>query len=366
MKYAPKDAPLIGHGRWTWPLHAINDDCLLEEIANKGLAAQREIEKEINRPLNERNLSPQTIWNDFKTELQRTTKRAYKSEKCRTDAKIKSLEKDIKSITNRRGMEENKQSREELVFLESEHKHIHKANAKNQKNTTRAQIAHHGERPGGIWATINSEKKPRDLIPRLKIPNATPLQYERSTKRMAELARKYHDDLQEANTHAEEEIVHENEIRKALDAIPDTQKLQEANQSALAQQVKYEHVEKALHLTKNGSATGLDGCPYKLWKALHQKHQANQQLRKLSFDIIKMLALVFQDIQQNEMQENADFASGWMCPIYKKKDHTEICNYRPITLLNTDYKILTKVLALQLMEDTNTMIHPDQSGFVPG
>ncbi len=111
---------------------------------------------------------------------------------------------------------------------------------------------------------------------------------------------------------------------------------------------------------------GLDGCPYELWKALHQKHQANQQLGKPSFDIVKTLALVFQDIQQNETQENTDFTSGWMCPIYKKKDRAEICNYRPITLLNTDYKILTKVLALQLMKDMNTMIHPDQSGFVPG
>jgi hypothetical protein len=32
-----------------------------------------------------------------------------------------------------------------------------------------------------------------------------------------------------------------------------------------------------------------------------------------------------------------------MCPIYKKKDRTEISNYWPITLLNTDYKLLTKV-----------------------
>lgn len=28
-----------------------------------------------------------------------------------------------------------------------------------------------------------------------------------------------------------------------------------------------------------------------------------------------------------------------MCPIYKKKERTDISNYRPVTLLNTDYKI---------------------------
>ena len=54
-----------------------------------------------------------------------------------------------------------------------------------------------------------------------------------------------------------------------------------------------------------------------------------------------------------------------MCPIYKKKDPTEIGNYRPITLLNTDYKLLTKTLALQLVEPIHKMIHPDQAGFIP-
>jgi len=56
---------------------------------------------------------------------------------------------------------------------------------------------------------------------------------------------------------------------------------------------------------------------------------------------------------------------GWMCPIYKKKDRTEISNYRPITLLNTDYKILTKVLAIQLMDHIHSLLHENQAGFIP-
>ena len=55
-----------------------------------------------------------------------------------------------------------------------------------------------------------------------------------------------------------------------------------------------------------------------------------------------------------------------MCPLYKKKDRTLIENYRPITLLNSDYKLLTKALTIQLIEDIKRMIHRDQAGFIPG
>lgn len=54
-----------------------------------------------------------------------------------------------------------------------------------------------------------------------------------------------------------------------------------------------------------------------------------------------------------------------MCLIYKKKDLMDIRNYRPITLLNTNYKILTKTLAIQLMDHIMTLVHKDQAGFIP-
>jgi len=54
-----------------------------------------------------------------------------------------------------------------------------------------------------------------------------------------------------------------------------------------------------------------------------------------------------------------------MCPLFKKKDPTDISNYRLITLLNTDYKLLTKVLAIQLLNHISQLVHLDQAGFIP-
>lgn len=127
----------------------------------------------------------------------------------------------------------------------------------------------------------------------------------------------------------------------------------------------YPQIEKALNQATNGTATGLDRCPYELWKELGKRYKETKSQGGKGFDIVKTLLIIFRNIQMQGIKENSDFAKGWMCPIYKKKDPMDITNYRPITLLNMDYKLLTKTLALQLVKLIHNLIHPDQASFIP-
>lgn len=364
VKYAPKEAPEIGKGRWTLPLHLLKNNKFTEKVIARGIRLQDAIENPKCDSPERHGESPQLLWERFKEDIQEIAKELLAEIHYRINSRIVRLEKDRAELANDPEANNIDNVRTSEAMIAREIAHLEGKRAKRKKDKLSTELALHGEKLGGIWSAMIKERKPKDLIRRLRIPDTLPPQYERNSERMADLARKYHDDLQSKDL-PRDQPDHETRIDLILSEIPDDQTLKQSDASAMDHPTTETQTEVALHLSKNGSATGMDGCPYELWKTLKDKHERASDARKPSFNIIKVLTIVLQDIQLNGVDEMTQFALGWLCPIYKKKDKSDISNYRPITLLNTDYKILTKVLALQLRDHVTSLVHTDQAGFIP-
>ena len=162
VKIAPKDAPHIGKGRWTWPVTAMNDWKLLADIEELGKKLQENIAN-LNGPrLTTHN--PQTLWETFKQDITERAKTSSRTSHHKRASRIKTLNKERKELLSKPDFNDNEDMRWEEAILANRIDHLENLNSKNQRTKTRARIACHGEKMGGIWSNLSKSKKPRDII----------------------------------------------------------------------------------------------------------------------------------------------------------------------------------------------------------
>ncbi|RXW13780.1 hypothetical protein EST38_g12074 [Candolleomyces aberdarensis] len=363
VKYYDLQTPYLGKGRWELPNYLLDHKHFMEEVHKLCSTAVGKAETStLNRqPFN----NPQLVLTDLKREILATAKRVNRENTPKIRAKIDCLRNKLNDTLNETTTDDLTKSIE-AAKLEEEIKTTETQRHNQLRLSIHTKYFLENETIGKVWIQANKEKKPRDTLWGLKDPQNPEGPLATTTREMTRIAATYHENIQSKDLPNLEE--NEQVITEVLANI--NRKTDAKDKQNLSKPLEYEEVYEALISMPNGKASGLDGIPTELWKNLASEYQkavaAGTKPEDLPPDLVRLLLLVYNDIEKHGINPDSNFAEGWMCPIYKKKDKTDIANYRPITVLNADYKTFTKALTIKLAPTALKIIHPDQAGFLKG
>uniref|UniRef100_A0A8C5WE51 Reverse transcriptase domain-containing protein n=1 Tax=Leptobrachium leishanense TaxID=445787 RepID=A0A8C5WE51_9ANUR len=123
--------------------------------------------------------------------------------------------------------------------------------------------------------------------------------------------------------------------------------------SALGAPITLVELNAALKSTKPGRSPGPDGLPIEYYKQFRSS-------------LLPHLLSTLSSLSEGaSFHPNTTAATITVIP-KPNKDHTQCSNYRPISLLNSDIKLLARVLADRLSLLMPRLVHADQVGFIPG
>ncbi|GMF38275.1 unnamed protein product [Phytophthora lilii] len=104
---------------------------------------------------------------------------------------------------------------------------------------------------------------------------------------------------------------------------------------------------------------------WKLGKACGPDNISNEWYRDDAEQVVPILTRLYNVCLREDCIPES-FLEAYIFSISKGGDTCNALNYRPIALLNTDYKVFTRILAWRVRKHLSKLVHDTQFGFVPG
>lgn len=130
-------------------------------------------------------------------------------------------------------------------------------------------------------------------------------------------------------------------------------KLSDAACEALNADIFTQEILSAIKSLPNGKSAGPDGFGMEFYK-------------KFLEQLTPLLLRTFNHSFETQKFPSSLYEANISLIPKEGRDETEPSSYRTIALLNSDMKIFTKLIANRLNKHIASVIHADQTGFIPG
>ena len=283
------------------------------------------------------------MWELIKYEIRRFCMQYGKRKKSAQNIYTGNLLKKLNEIEVELGENPNEEVKDQYENIKMKLQDIEDKVSRGSILRSKAKYIEEGEKPTKYFFDLEKKNAIKKHIRKLILPGGTTTT---NPEEILEYMQTFYSNLYKSK---------ENDQIQDTNYFLDTEMKSLPNSvgAQLGEKLTLEECKKTLCMFTHNKSPGNDGLTIEFYKAFW---------KKIGNDLIDCFNYSYEHGELTITQRQA------IISLIEKygKDRFYIKNWRPISLLNVDYKIVTKTLAMRLKKVLPEIIHIDQSGYVEG
>lgn len=279
------------------------------------------------------------LWDRLKEEISLASQRFTSKLRQETQEKLKILISQINHIEDKQDFSRNDSKL--LLQLREEISSLYKTSANEKLKFLESQVINEANTQSKFFLRMAKQSKPSATISQLSINGQITTD---KNLIFPKIQQYFQNEFSGENE--SQEINTSSTLYQNLPSLShhDSQKCEEP--------ITEEEIKDSITSAQPNSAPGMDGIPTYFYKFFW---------KEIKFLFTKLL----QNFQQTGLLP-ASMKKVVITPIPKEGDRSLLSNWRPISLINTDYKITSRIFSKRISSVVSTLLSSDQSYCVPG